>query len=387
MRTILALVLLAAAACSFSYKNPAEDLRAGEVGGRAVVASVPTPGVAVSVKGSALAQGTRPTGKFLLLPLPAGTHTLLLRNGTGGLTARDVEIRYGRDGQPEGVWLGDVAVAPPTASASVRGSVRAAGASIGFGYVTDEVTGGTVFFAGNGFVLEGLSVGDHLLVLAGWDDGLQQWFVGGPVRVRVSEADAGFEKSLAEVALHPPSVAEGRIKVRLAAIGAVDLTGFTIGGLPGGATPDSTGLYDVAVPEGVYTLSVADAGGGSYELPPPVRIAVVSGRVTDVGTLYVTGLDAIARTGAACGSDADCTPGVCVDHVCEGAFHAPPVVPSSTPSCDTQSRFCSVGSSCAPQYSPVSAWCMDAGGGIGVCVPDGECCTVDGSSLVCGFAP
>lgn len=387
----LALALLAAAAaCTFSYKNPAEDLRPGEVGGRAVVAAAPRAGVAVSVKGSSLAQGTRATGRFLLLPLPAGNHTLLLRNGAGGLTARDVEIRYGRDGQPEGVWLGDVSVPASTATARVSGAVAGTLPSYANLYVHDALTGATSWFQNSGasFTLDALSVGEHVLTFVGCDLNYGACQIGGPVTVRITDADAGFEKLLATVPLHAPAPPDrtGRLKVRLAAIGAVDLASYAFTGLPAGATPDSTGLVDVTAPEGLYTVGVS-GGTGTDELPPQVSTAVIEGRVTDLGTLYVTSSNAIAQTAGACASDADCAPGVCVNHACSDAFVPPVVAPAGVPLCDTQNRSCAIGQPCSPQYASYTAVCVDAGAGVGVCIPQGACCTVDGLTSLCAPPP
>lgn len=394
-RTLSVVLLAASAACSYSYQNPSESLRAGEVGGRAVVAAVPQPGVAVSVKGSTLAQGTRPTGRFLLLPLPSGNHTLLLRNGAGGVVARDVELRYGRDGQPEGVWLGDVTVPPSAATATIAFTLRSGSWSeFPNGTIYDALTGATSSFrmlsygAGGTEGTVALSLGTHVLTFTGCNTMYAvPCQIGGPVTVSVGTSDLGFVKTLAAVTMHLPTTATGRLKVRLSAIGAVDLAayGLTLNGAA--QARDSTGLADLMLPEGVYTVSVSGPTAAA-DLPPAVSAAVIADEVTDLGTLYVTAMSASSQTTFACAGDADCAPGVCVGGACQGAFVPPVVTPASVPFCESQARgSCSVGQPCGLGYASVGSMCMDGGGGVGVCVAQGTCCTLDGVSSVCAPAP
>jgi hypothetical protein len=387
----LSLVLLAAtAACSFSYRNPTEDLRAGEVGGRAVVAAVPQAGVAVSVKGSTLAQGTRPTGKFLLLPLPAGVHTLLLRSGAGDLVARDVEIRYGRDGQPEGVWLGDVPV-PPAGAAAARVTFTLSSSSgpwsdFANGTVHDALTGATTSFTGASGAVA-LSAGAHALSFTGCNTmyATAPCQVGGPITVVIGSSELGFEKRLADVPLHVPAATSGRLKVRLAAIGAVDLSGYGLTLNGSAQATDSTGLADVTVAEGMYTVGVTGPAAASAEVPPAVVVPVIASHVTDLGTLYVTAAAASSQTAYACAADADCAPGACVARSCQGAFDPPIVTPASVPVCED--RGCGVGQPCALPYATIGALCLNAGSGISACVTQGTCCTVDGITSVCAPIP
>jgi hypothetical protein len=395
-RTLAPVLLAAAAACTFNYKNPAEDLAAGVVGGRAVVSAVPKPGVAVSVKGSTLAQGTRQTGLFLMLPLPAGNHTLLLRSGSGALVARDVEVRYGRDGQPEGVWLGDVPV-PGERTATIQGSVDGnSPGGCGFlnGLVVDETSGLTFDFQYSLFTIDGLPLGDHRLTFAAFDSDCVSsgsWMVGGPVTVTISSADAGTLKTLVPFTLHAPATPDitGRIKVRLAGIG-MSAEGYSIAVSPdpGNATPDSTGLIDASVPEGMYTLTVWGPAG-AVVLPPPTSAVVTAGEVTDVGTLYVTSLGAQDAVTFACSTDADCAPGICMNRTCTAAYTPPAVAPSGFQFCG-QALYqdcATLGTPCGPTYASPKQYCMDAGSGLMACLPVGSCCTVDGTALVCGAAP
>jgi hypothetical protein len=140
-----AIVLLAAAnlaGCLFDFQNPAEVLDAGQIGGTVLAdvagsgAPVARENVAVSLKGAAFDQATRPNGRFVILDLPVGRHRLLFRNGTTWALERDVDIAWGSDGQPEGIELGDVVL---RYSAAVDGSVSLpTGNFIASGVAVDE---------------------------------------------------------------------------------------------------------------------------------------------------------------------------------------------------------------------------------------------------------
>jgi hypothetical protein len=401
-RTFALALLAAAAACTFNFKNPAEDLRPGEVGGRAVVAAVPRPGVAVSVKGSTLGQGTRQTGRFLMLPLPVGNHTLLLRSGTGGLVTRDVEMRYGRDGQPEGIWIGDVAVPGERSATTIAGSV--VGSSCGFrnGVVVDETSGQATAFETSDpvnyrialFQINGLDQGNHRLTFAAYDDcggPNPTLMVGGPVTVTISAADAGAVKTLTPIPLHvlAPSDQTGRIKVRLAGIGT-SVMGYSIvlDPDPGNATLDSTGLIDASVAEGLYTLTVTCTGvcDPLVTLPPPTSAVVTEGQVTDVGTLYVTSQEANDAASLACSTDDDCAPGICAGGSCTAAYTPPDVSGSGYPLCVASDACSYAGQLCSPpSYVPMTRYCGDMGSGLYACLTEGSYCTTDGTTLVAGI--
>ena len=146
-RALLIPLPLLLAGCLFDYKNPAETLRAGEASGAVVADRNATgvlsgyPGVSVSLKGAAYDQTTRETGRFALLDLPVGRHTLLFRKGTTWALERDVEIAFGKDGQPEGVDLGKVVL---RYAAAVEGSFELpVGNAILGGTAVDETTGQT----------------------------------------------------------------------------------------------------------------------------------------------------------------------------------------------------------------------------------------------------
>ena len=156
--------MLALAGCSYAYKNPAEELGPGEVGGRTVAGvEVLIDGVAVSVKGGALDATSRANGHFSMLPLPVGRHTLMFRKGKERALQREVEIAYGKDGQPQGLWLGDVTV---PAAVGLAGTAAATdGAYLAEnGIAVDEVSGAIVPVWGGSygdFTFEGLSIGEH----------------------------------------------------------------------------------------------------------------------------------------------------------------------------------------------------------------------------------
>ena len=241
-----ALVLLAAAqlsGCIFDFKNPAEELQAGQIGGTVLAdvagngTPVPRENVAVSLKGAAFDQATRPNGRFVVLDLPVGRHRLLFRTGSTWALERDVDIAWGSDGQPEGVELGDVVL---SYSAAVEGSVSLpTGFFIGSGVAVDESSGMTAALTigtatgGNPvppvtFRFPMLALGTHLIKLSAQDTLLGKW-VGGQVVVNVTLADQGTTISLANVAARsistpfsfiskrfrrPPSQASGRLRTQ-----------------------------------------------------------------------------------------------------------------------------------------------------------------------------
>jgi hypothetical protein len=333
------------------------------------------------VKGAALDQATRPTGRFLLLPLPAGKHTVVLRNGRGGTRLRDVEIRYGRDGQPEGVFLGDVSI--PTAAA-IRGSVTST-LSLVDGLAVDGLTGATVRVEGGEFFFEGVPEGDHPITVSMGVSGGGRAAVGGPVVVRIGPGDSGVEKRLAAIPVRYASGGTGRVKVRLAAVGSLggaQLSDFVVTGLPS-STLDSTGLLDVEASEGPYHVSVEGSAAGGVTFPPSVDAVVIAGEVVDLGTLYLTGDDAIAESANGCSSDTDCAPGTCIDHLCQG-WTVPVVPPVGDPVCTLSQLSCTPGFSCEPQYASYSAACFqDGGGSFTACLQCGQCCTPDGVVRIC----
>jgi len=377
-RRLLSLATLLAAGCSYTYKNPAEDLRAGEASGRVVAdrqgvgALVPFPGVSVSLRGAAFDQMTRETGRFALLPLPTGRHTLLFRKGSLWALERDVEIAFGKDGQPEGVALGDVALLYGT---TVVGSVvPPTGFAATSGMVVDEMTGMAAPWIGT-FTFPALPAGPHRFK-AHVTDGLSSW-VAGPLSIVLTQSDQQAFKLLAPLAARPVA-GSGRLRFRIQSVGAsVDPASVTIAGLPVPATPDSRGDVDVTLPEGGYTVSLS---GPALDPPPQSSGVVLAGQVAELGTLYFVSPAAAAAAQLDCAADADCAPGTCAGGACQN-WTAPAGASAATPFCSG----CNATGSCSP-IGAVNAVCTTTQQRAQVCAPCGGCCTPDGVLTVCGPA-
>jgi hypothetical protein len=370
-RRTLALFLAASlSGCLFNFKNPAEELRAGQVGGTVLAdvagggTPVPQQNVAVSLKGAAFDQASRPNGRFVVLDLPAGRHRLLFRNGTTWALERDVELAYGSDGQPEGIELGDVVL---RYSAAVEGTVSLPAGTIASGVAVDESSGLTAPLVvgtatgGNpvppvSFRFPMLALGTHLIKLSATDSNPTpgNW-VGGQVVVDVTLADQGKTISLANVVPHA-ATALGRLRFRVQAIGlALSPTQVQVlltpdPGLPP-IFPASDGSVDVTVPEGLYAITLVPpvtapplarrAPGGPAPLasfgplavaapvptvaPPQVYGVVLEGKVAEVGSVYVASDSTILAALSACRADADCG-GTCSANVCVGRPPVPPPV-------------------------------------------------------------
>jgi hypothetical protein len=373
-------VLLAAVhlgGCFFSFKNPSEELRAGQVSGTVLadVAGSGTPaaleGVAVSLKGSAFDQASRPNGRFLVLDLPAGQHRLLFRTGTTWALERDVDIGYGSDGQPEGIELGGVVL---HYSAAVEGTVSLPpGNLIAGGVAVDESSGMTAPLvveaaAGGGpappvsFRFPMLALGTHIIKLHATDTFSGSW-VGGQVVVNITAAEQGTTITLANVAARA-AASTGRLRFRVQAVGlALPPSALTVNLTPNPGlnpiTPASDGSVDVTVPEGLYAISVvapatapplgslaAVVGASGVDAPlaalapvatvspPPVYGVVLDGRVAEVGTTYVISDTTIlaslvgCQTGGDCGASFPCSGGIC-----QGRVPTPPPVTASTTFC------------------------------------------------------
>ncbi|MFO0581711.1 MAG: hypothetical protein U0229_05530 [Anaeromyxobacter sp.] len=386
----LAAAALALGACSYDYRNAAEALSAGEVRGRTVAdrngATGAAGGVTVTLKGAALSQASRATGLFSVSPLPTGRHTLLFRKGTALAAEREVDVAFGKDGQLEGLALGDVRL-PKAVSVTGQANLPIASTAVRrWGVAVDEVSGATARIDANGaFSFPVLSAGDHLLklYLLGDTAGVLGHFVGGPVVLALGEADAGKVIDLAPVTLHA-AAGNGRAQLRVRGVGA-DLSpgAVTITGLPG-ATADSTGLVDVTVPEGHYVVktqgpAALDGPGAALEL------VVIADLVADGGTRYFVKPDAATRAARACTGAADCAcldgscTGTCTSGVCATGFATPAgLVPASVSFCPASAL-----EFCAPTGCATSAfYCAYPSPGAGSCLPCGVTCTTDGASTL-----
>ncbi len=384
-----ALALLAGAGCTRSFGNPAEDLQAGEVAGRALLpGGGALAGASVSVRGSALDQATRPTGRFGILPLPRGHHVIVIRQGRDRALLREVDVGYGSGGQLEGIYLGDLRL--PRAAA-LSGELSSPGGAASEGVVVDEATGTAVSVSGQLFRLDGLPVGPHRLVAA-TRDLLGNTWLAGPTAVTITEAEAGTEKIVAPVALRATTPALGQLHFRVSSL----VAGLAPEDVPvtlkdgGGAAvtvpaPDSNGDRDLSLPEGIYYLQVGDPAS---PIPaPPRRTAVVyGGDVGDLGTFIVASQDAIDAARLSCHEDADCgpAPASCMSGVCAG-YSSPAVAPANMPLCaDLMPCWIDGGCGVPGDEGPCTDVSTD---GTGVCLPCDTGCTVDGLATVSPSCP
>jgi len=380
---------VACAACRYSFSNPVERLRAGEVSGRTLADPqdsghfLPTGGISVSIQGSTFDQVTHDTGLFILIPLPVGEHTLLFRSGTTLSLVRHAEVALGRDGQREGVSLGDVVI--PFAGA-VGGTVSD---TLHGGVVVDEATGQVAPIAGGAFRLEAVSLGDHRLKFGLVDYvGDEEW-VGGPADLHL---DAGASSSLTRLALVPvrPALGNGRLRVRLVslepAIAPVDIPLTITEALRGAIAPlpppDAGGVVELALPEGIYEVGITPpaAFAGVIPAPLPATAVVLSSEVAEVGSLYLVptatshAAQVMCRVGDDCGRGGTCASGQCID------WAPPPAVPARVPLCNLRMDQ-STGGPCVTDAGVDGIW-VPAGSGFATCLACSTECTPDSLSLV-----
>ncbi len=385
--------VLAVAACHFTFSNPAERLRAGQVSGRTVSDALlagglaPTAGISVSIKGSAYDQVTHDTGRFTLIPLPAGRHTLLFRKGTELALTRIVDVELGPDGQPDGVSLGDVVV--PFA-ASVRGAL--VGADWPFGGVAVDETTGLTAGAPGAFQLDVMSLGEHVLKF-GMVGGPGEEWVGGPVVVRLDETMQSSVLPLADVVVRRVTPGAGRLRFRLVSLHAdlaaaaiqVTVTEQMRGPLPASAVPppDPGGWVELDAPEGIYQVGIAAPPPLDAEVtaPLPATAVVIAGEVADLGSLYLVppGIPAAAQylceTGDDCGKGGLCTGGSCGRN-----WNPLPAAPATVPLCPG-AYDCNANGPCVDD-TDTAGFCVQPGGvAYSVCLPCGRRCTADGISV------
>jgi hypothetical protein len=286
-----------------------------------------------------------------MLPLPVGRHSLMFRKGKERALQRDVEVAYGSDGQPQGLWLGDITV---PAAVTLTGT---AAADDGFsladnGLAIDEVSGAAVPISGGstcGFTFEGLSVGPHRIRIFTRDEAGHA-YVGGPAEVNILATEAGTEKTLTRFALHRAgsSTETGLVKLKFGVSGSIPdlkLADLKIDGLPASVGFGSDGVAQVDLPEGVYTVEVKLPAGlpGDVTAPPRKTFVALRGQVLDLGTLYAVTDGAKDKAERSCRSDADCAPGTCTAGRCDVGYVLPAQVPANIPFCDQASRGCPVG--------------------------------------------
>lgn len=384
-----ALALLAGPGCTRSFDNPAEELRAGEVAGRALAPDgAVLAGVSVSVRGSALDQATRPTGRFSLLPLPRGRHTVVLRQGQERALLREVDVGYGAGGQLEGVSLGDLRLPRAAALSGVLGSLGAAGS----GVIVDEVTGISVSVESLAFRIDGLPTGAHRLVAA-TRDGLGNTWLAGPTAITITEAEAGAEKIVAPMPLRAATPAAGQLSFRVSSlVGGLAPPDVPVtlrdgaGAAVAVPAPDSNGDRELTLPEGVYTLQVGDPASTAIPAPPRRTAVVFGDRLSALGTFTVASQDILDAARLACHADADCgpAPAGCIAGTCTGAS-SPAVAPATMPFC-ADVMHCWIVGDCGMEgdTGPCTTISTD---GTGVCLPCHTGCTLDGLATVFPSCP
>ncbi len=443
---VLAALPVLAAGCLYDYKNPAEQLRAGEASGTVLAERTGPgvleafPGVSVSLKGSAFDQLTRASGRFALVDLPVGRHTLLFRQGTTWSLERDVEIAFGKDGQPEGVDLGKVVLRYASAvegRVTIPASFFAANLQPG-GVAVDETSGQTATIVPDGpgastgtYRFPSLAVGTHVIKVAvsALDPSLtfNATYVGGQSVVTITDADQGTVRTAAPITIGNPG-GPGRLRFRVQLVGNPGITladvtvtiSATVGGITTTTTvtPDSQGFVDETVPEGLYQVQVTAPAPLGRISSAPVSLATIStpglpvgpprtfgvvmtGKVAEVGAVYVVSDLVVSFSSAECRVATDCgtdtatggQPGTsfkCDASQCFGCFASagPPVCSPLLPSGAVGGSvpFCGA---CDPANR--GGACQAGPGVDGACRPDGVClpfgcaafdftCTPDGVS-------
>jgi hypothetical protein len=378
-RTARRLVAIAAPAllaggCTYTYDNPAQDLRAAEVAGRVVVSTAGTvtaaPGVEVALRNSYNATLTRDTGRYFLYGMMPARHTLVFQAPPDLALQRDIEMVWGSDGQPDGVVLGDVTL---RRSVTLQGSVAAAalppGAShleASTAFVLDGRTGQSAYvFASSTpplaldgaftYALPSEPTGPHTIgvvvtgTLFAWvqDPITLTWseqptgpatFVGGPVTIDVPDSAEGTKVLLTDLAARfADPASSGKLRFQAAVAGASWSGGFNtqVYDMSRSAAvavppPDSTGTYELDLPPGQYLVTVAMPVGytGTLIPPPSGQAVVVASSTAELGTFYA--VDQATVTDASFGCLAaqdcatqDCQGGVCVQPAClTGDFSA-----------------------------------------------------------------
>lgn len=345
----LAAAPLLLGACSYEYSNPAEELGTGEVTGRVVADSgsgaAGLADVSVWLKNSSAIQTTPATGRFVLLGLAPGRHTVLFqkKDGSGNVLwagSRDVDVTWGSDGQPEGVIIGDVQIRYPV---TITGTINVP--TVGTFYPTalfawDDATGtgggfATVDLSGMTqastftYSFTGLGVGPHLLRFAvigqEWDAFWGTWvpttYLVGPIAKDVSVAQEGQTIPMSPLAL---TSATGTGKLRFKVVVPPNLSGTysytatvtnSTTGLTETCSTYSDGTRECDVAPGAYGIAVVTSpSDGTFRDPPTATGIVTDGKTTDLGTLYVVDYTTATQADNACLFNSDCA----TDMTCSG---------------------------------------------------------------------
>ncbi|HVO20049.1 MAG TPA: hypothetical protein VMU15_12385 [Anaeromyxobacter sp.] len=379
--------------CPYTFSNPVERLGVGQVSGRTVADPLatgkasPLGGISVSLKGSTFDQVTHGTGYFTLIPLPAGKHTLLFRQGTSLSLVRHVELGLGPNGLPDAVSLGDVLV-------PFGGSVAGTTSDYHSGVVVDEATGLTGEVGGGRFRLDAVSLGDHVFKVGEVDTSTSGEWVGGPAGFSLGPDAQAAVTVLGVLPVHPVTASLGTVSLRvvslLPAIAPADIlvsvTEVLRGPLASVPAPDARGQVEIEAAEGIYQVAIAPptAYAGQVTAPPAATAVAIAGEVADLGTLYLVPPGLPAADQLLCQAAADCLPaGTCAAGSCLN--WAPPVVaPARVPLCSIRLDFCSPTNPCT-SADGLAGQCQAVGAGpYQTCVPCGTECTVDGTDLYLG---
>ena len=397
MRSPLALLAAAAlvlGACSYTYSNPAERLDAGEVTGR-LVADLSgngqlsgVSGVGVVLKNSTNSQTSRDNGRFFMLGMVTGRHTLLFTKGTTWALQRDVELAFGSDGQIEGVVMGDLRLRYSVAlggTFSAPETIDALPATAPTAFVFDEATGvtgtalaltdGLGFYTGQfSYTFPPAPVGPHRIRFGIEADvvGFRTTYVGGPLTQNIPDTSEGQSITLAEATLRVPDPTPfaARLLFRVAPAPGSPTPTIVVDTVPptGPITPapvpDSTGLVEVDVSEGLYTVFL-DLGAtpGSFEAPPTLTAVAVANQTTELGTIYVVDTTTVNAGSKACLTTADCyTMEVCSGGTCVFNEPAQPALCVTGPQIDSE---CSLSVNGCVSTPPSSN--TPCSGGLGVC--------------------
>jgi hypothetical protein len=406
-----AFVPIAAAAlllggCSYTYSNPAEKLNAGEATGR-VVADLsatgtlqPVAGVTVTLKGSMNALATRDNGRFFMLGLPAGRHTLLFDKGTTWALQRDLEIAFGSDGQLEGVILGDLQlryavgiggfISPPTgvsidSNPVLTNTPPANVPPVAFAF--DEATGATAVVTAEQDLLGNYTgrfryafppgpVGPHRIrfaITAAQFNLLQTW-VGGPITQNVPDTSEGQSITLSDAPLRPPSAALGKLRFKVVRAPGAPLPAIEVANtavtpytpISPAPVPDSTGAVELDLAEGRYSVFLnLGASPGTWETPASQDAVVIGGQTTELGSIYVVDGAKVSAGQNACLEAADCPAGAaCVNGQCK----VPDCIAGVFPECSNWQPACfTTGGTTTPCASGAG---ICASGPLGdVCIP------------------
>lgn len=401
LATLAATLLLGA--CTYDFTNPAEKLDSGEVAGRTVADLSgtgdlsPLAGVTVQLKNSTNVQTSRDNGRFFLLGLVPGRHTLLFSKGTTWALQRDIEVGFDSTGQPESVLLGDTRLRYSVViGGTFTVTLDAFQPVVPTAFVIDEATGarqpavpetdGFGNYTGRfSYSFPAAPVGLHRIrfAVAGYSSSLPVTYVGGPLTQSIPDSSEGQSLTLTPPTLHPAAAGvTGKLRLRVQRPAGTAMPAVLINTVPGGAAvtgvpaPDSTGVFEMDLDEGFYSVSLdlGAAAGGTLEVPAPMEAVVIADQTTELGTLYVVDYTTVSEADFSCLDSSDCFAMYsCVDRTC--VFSAPTLQACLTgdfsTECANAEAACSA-SGAATQCSGGAGFCAIAPDMSFTCVPVGR---------------